>query len=257
MKWFVFIGVIFLSFLLGNCKKNTSPLFPLSSVQASADDSQIPDSVKALYKNDAAKLALRSLSNTQDLKNLPVEIPENRIVMFYQNLIRLYNSKTLKGINFIVSKNPIHTSLNPEIKILVMVVYSTADWVDRWENGNTLTGEEGIDTLVTKYDLTVTRFTEFGGDYMILLTSNRNLNLFALSKKFEAISGVKYSHPEAYAGSGDDIQAVVDLERIKFVFNMGWGDCPSGCTSSHFWEYEVWNNGTVYFLREYGTPLGD
>ncbi len=255
MKIYVLFLIILISTLLGNCKKETAPLTPYFSMKASSDDSQIPDSIKSLYKNDASRLSLRYLSDTQDLNELPIEIPENLVQMFYTSLIRLYNSTALPGINFICSESPIHTFPNPEMTILIVTVDSTAGWVVEWQKGNSITGEENVDTLVMKYDLTVKHVTGFIGNYMAILTSSKNLNLYALAKKFEDIAGVKYSHPEAYGGSGNDIQTMVNPECIKFFFNIGWGDCPAGCTSNHFWEYEVWTNGTVYFIEEYGTPL--
>lgn len=255
MKSSILFFIIFTLILLGNCKKESAPLMPSFSVKASSDDSQIPDSIKALYKNDASRLSLRYLSNTQDLDELSIEIPESLVQMFYTNLIRIYNSTTLPGINFICSEKPIHTFPNPEMTILIVTVDSTAGWLVEWQKGNSITGETNIDTLVMKYDLNIKHVTGFIGNYMAILTTSRNLNLYALSKKFEDIDGVKYSHPEAYGGSGYDIQAAVNPESIKFVFNIGWGDCSAGCTSSHFWEYEVWPNGTVYFIQEYGTPL--
>lgn len=41
------------------------------------------------------------------------------------------------------------------------------------------------------------------------------------------------------------------------VYEVGWGDCQSGCIDRHMWTYTVARNGTVAFQGETGSPLTD
>jgi hypothetical protein len=72
---------------------------------------------------------------------------------------------------------------------------------------------------------------------------------------FSKFEGVRFAEPDGYAGDGNDITAVAEDGKIKYTFILGWGDCPAGCTASHFWEFEVSINGNVKFNRSYGLPV--
>lgn len=39
------------------------------------------------------------------------------------------------------------------------------------------------------------------------------------------------------------------------TIEVGWGDCPSGCISSHRWFYVVNQDGAIALLREEGEPV--
>jgi len=49
------------------------------------------------------------------------------------------------------------------------------------------------------------------------------------------------------SANGDDSFAV----KIE----IGWGDCPAGCTSRHHWRYSVAADGTVVLQGEDGPPV--
>jgi len=64
------------------------------------------------------------------------------------------------------------------------------------------------------------------------------------------IDGVDIANPDDPLGDGPDIEA----DPPFYTFSYGWGDCASGCTSEHYWEFEVIDE-TAVLLNEYGTPL--
>ncbi|MBD3225824.1 MAG: hypothetical protein GF313_13940 [Caldithrix sp.] len=237
------------------CQRSTEPLTHQYAQTASADDSQIADTIRALYTQDAERLALRYMIETHGRYNAPVEIPGHTIKRFYKALIRLYNADNLPGVNTITCKYSIHTFPSPVMNILIIGIDSTAQWKENWQNGQRLTGNSGIDTLMTQYHLQINRFSDFIDYDLAILTSNQNWNLYALSKNFETVHGVRYAHPEVYAGSGNDIRATVHKDHIRLQFIKGWGDCPAGCTQNHFWEYVVTGKGRVIFMKQYGSPL--
>jgi hypothetical protein len=41
------------------------------------------------------------------------------------------------------------------------------------------------------------------------------------------------------------------------TIEIGWGDCPAGCTDRHRWFYTVAADGTVALVREEGSPVPD
>jgi hypothetical protein len=48
-------------------------------------------------------------------------------------------------------------------------------------------------------------------------------------------------------------QAIGD--EFEVVVEIGWGDCPAGCTERHRWRYSVSRSGAVALLGEEGPPL--
>jgi hypothetical protein len=41
------------------------------------------------------------------------------------------------------------------------------------------------------------------------------------------------------------------------TYDIGWGDCPAGCTDAHTWTYFVEPDGGVTFQEETGSPVPD
>lgn len=84
----------------------------------------------------------------------------------------------------------------------------------------------------------------------------------------EAIGRVKAQYPEvadiekceADIGCSEGIETERLIGRggvlsWNITFWKGEGDCPAGCISKHYWEFNVSSNGTISKTREYGDPL--
>ena len=41
----------------------------------------------------------------------------------------------------------------------------------------------------------------------------------------------------------------------RVTMTLGWGDCPSGCISTHMWAFRVTADGQVTLLEEAGDPV--
>jgi hypothetical protein len=44
-------------------------------------------------------------------------------------------------------------------------------------------------------------------------------------------------------------------DGFTVTFEVGWGDCPSGCIDRHRWTYAVSREGTVTLVDESGSPV--
>jgi hypothetical protein len=44
-------------------------------------------------------------------------------------------------------------------------------------------------------------------------------------------------------------------DGFTVTFEVGWGDCPSGCIDRHRWTYAVGTDGTVTLVEESGSPV--
>jgi hypothetical protein len=41
----------------------------------------------------------------------------------------------------------------------------------------------------------------------------------------------------------------------QVIVNVGWGDCPAGCTNKHRWTYAVTPSGEMQLIGESGDPV--
>ena len=249
MKQKIFFGLITI-LLLASCEVlDTDGLdWTNRKIITSPDDSQIPSSIKKLIHTDAATLALRDVIKDPEAKYNLVEIPADLIEIYYRGLIHIYNAKKHPPYDKISS---IHVFPSPNVTGIVVMIDTTYEWTKSWKRGDRLTGNASIDSIMEKYNL------QLNSCYYDLaaLYSLRSINTYALSKKFEGIDGVRFSELNGYMGDGNDIQAVINESHILYVFSIGWGDCPSGCMSRHYWDVAVEFNGAVKLIREYGEPL--
>ncbi len=218
------------------------------------DDSMIADSIRSIYREDAARLALRDLQKDSVAKNTKIEIPEEQIQLYYAGLIRVYRATTLIERDSVVAIFKIHTFPYPEMRSLLVAVDSSKEWTRAWRNGQRLTGNPQIDELMERYALEFDRYYSWPNLQLTVIRSPKPLNIFALGRSFAKVSGVVYAEPNGVCCDGNNITASIESELLKYVFSLGYGDCPAGCISRRYWEFHVGYDGSVKFARSYGSP---
>jgi len=127
--------------------------------------------------------------------------------------------------------------------------------VNAWKNGQRLTGDDQIDSLMETYNLDLDRYYHWPTAHAAVLYAQKATNIFALGKKFKPIDGVIYAKPNGAVGDGDDIKVSIEQDYLMYEFSEGWGDCPAGSTHRHYWLFHVKFDGTVKFISSYGDPL--
>lgn len=124
------------------------------------------------------------------------------------------------------------------------------------ENEETSTGNAEIDKLLNEFDLSLVEYKmlESSSYAIVTLQSDRVVNVFAVGRLFKKHQGITEAGSEMIT-DGDEINVLFFSNELRYYFEMGFGDCPSGCTSSHTWLFTVSENGSVNFLGEEGDPL--
>ncbi|MFQ6617438.1 MAG: hypothetical protein ACE5QV_02010 [Fidelibacterota bacterium] len=224
-------------------------------VMEAANETNISDSIKTLYKEDAARLALRDVHANDNTKKLLISIPPELIDLYYNGLIHIYNQTSLAARDSVVELYPIHTFPSPVTHEIIIAVDSTQNWVKEWESGKRFTGNMQVDQLMKKYNLQLKRYYRFPWSHTALLHAPAPLNILALAEKFEQIAGVYYAEPNFPMGDGSDINSIIESSYVKYEYKFGYGDCPSGCINRHFWVFHVYYNGDVTFIESFGAPL--
>lgn len=144
---------------------------------------------------------------------------------------------------------------------IYLYVRDTTSWAVQWQAGNyNNTVNPAINQLVLQYGLIVTGGGTFSNYISFICTSNLGINMFGLSKAFNAIinpapgSGAL---PFYYAGDGNSIKAAFETNGIRLTYSNRCGDCPAGCQTGRAWTFLVSNDCSVQYLgaTNLGSPL--
>lgn len=217
-------------------------------------ETRLPDETVAAYDEDAARLALRYLERRKELAEWPIDIPDDLRSSLRAALLRVASSAGAPR-DSVVELFGIHTFSRPALHELIVSAEAGAGWIEAWREGRTLTGKEGIDRLIERWGLELVDFSDLGTTPWGVLRSERPLNLAALGREFERVSGVRFAEPNGIAGDGNDITAEADAGAWRLSFSVGFGDCPAGCISRHFWHFRVGSDGSVAYEGSSGDPL--
>lgn len=233
--------------MLAACDTATAP----RSMQSSVDDSRVPAELRAAYLEDANRLALRDLL-ANGFSEVP--IPQDAVQPYYDALVLVYNATALPARDTVVDVYGIH-STGPATRSLLLQLLGTETWVERLARREIPTGDATVDTLLTRYSLTVASvYTLHDGDVLITLGPLEPVNISALAQLFNGISGVRFAEPNNLIGDGNDIGGLIDGSRVLLDYSVGYGDCPSGCIARRFYHFAVRDDGTVEYLGASGSP---
>ena len=84
-------------------------------------------------------------------------LPKDLVESYYEGFVHIYNAKSLSARNQVIENYKIHTFCYVEMHYLSVSVDSSKDWVKAWCNGNRLTGNEQVDSLIETYNLQLYR----------------------------------------------------------------------------------------------------
>jgi len=247
--------------------------FQLSS-STNSDDSNLSDSLKKQYLDDAARLAIIQMNQDSILKT-EIFVPDSLLYKYYEALIAVYNSD-IKNTEIVKT---IHEACSSEIKEFSLTIDSSASWVEDWRNGNKITGINKLDDLITTYniklhdnqiffdyyeslkkrldDLKATHNTDINNivdSYQLVIKTEDYVNYEIFPTLFHGIDKIRNVEPCRMIGDGDRISGSINNGSIILTYRTGWGDCPAGCLNRHYWKFSV-NQNEVRLIREYGASL--
>lgn len=215
---------------------------------------EIADSIQAMYQQDAYRLAVRHMQRTGDEN---VEIPSALSETLFNSLIRIYNSTYLSARDTVVDMYPIHTFPTPALhEVILLGINNNCEWVKRLKAGELPVGNAKVDSLIHAYQLALRDTFGFpGGSQFIVLRSTLPLNIEALARRFQGIECIAGAEPNGTCCDGNDITAVPEGNSWLLTFRLGWGDCPSGCILSRYWDFRVFTTGQVEYLGSRGKAI--
>ena len=102
----------------------------------------------------------------------------------------------------------------------------------------------GLDTLLTALGYSFYSVYASGLYYVSFIT-DRSLNAQALCNHITALYNIPAQPDNGNVGSGDKIIYEISGDSAILNFVIGFGDCPSGCTSTRSFSFAVFNDCSV------------
>ncbi len=253
----LFAVMLFLGlFILISCE-DTNKLTPKDEYFY-VDDSNLSDSLKSYYNEEATRLALREIFENEDDSRDSIIIPKDSIAQIYFALVNVYNRTDLAVRDTVIDTFMIKTFPYPTLDRFEMWVDTPGVWVQPWLNDEPYTGNNTIDSLVALYNLYPYRISDRSqtlGIYDVSIRSYDFLNMWPLAEQFDHFPQVRFAEVAGYGGDGDDITVSKTEDRFIINYYLRWGDCPAGCIYEHWWTFEVTFGGVVEYIGEDGTSL--
>jgi hypothetical protein len=216
------------------------------------------DSVTALYKVDAQRMALRKIVRRGLSFKDSVEIPQSHSDTVLKALVAVYNAVNLPARHEVITAYNIHSIPDYNLNVLNIAADSTRAWMDSLQHGNVPTGNYLFDSLFTRYHFQLGTYYNISNllyYHYVSLVSDSNYNIAAILPAFNSVAGVYYTETENVTTDGNDIKDSIFSDHVQLVYSYGWGDCLSGCTERAYWKFNVYYDCTVEFVSKYGDEL--
>ncbi len=79
----------------------------------------------------------------------------------------------------------------------------------------------------------------------VILGSDAVVNIEKLSQEYAKLSHITSADPNYLAGDSNDICLSIEGEVHSYIFNEGFGDCPSGCISETYYGFSIDADGNL------------
>lgn len=218
----------------------------------------VPPLLANKYSRDISQLATRRMFQLQNPDTALVGIPQEYIDTISEGLAAIFNAASIPERDSVFNLYCVHNYnggylgdpyANAYVGLLVKVDTSYS-WTQSWQNLNTITGNPFMDTILTRYNLTITNFYNWTiGNYAELsLDSFPSWNIFALMDSIEMTAGVIYTEANnIFAAAGYISYNTIGNTRY-YNFYFEFADCFDGCDNYRMWSFKVNPDCSVEYL---------
>jgi len=220
------------------------------------DDNSMRDYLKAIYKRDATRLALRLINTEQRLSKQTIIVPEELVQAVYNALIAVRTSD-YGAIDTIASKYNVRSFPVPNVESIILVFEHDATWVEPLKQRADTTASLTINNIIRQYNLIMTRMVYLDEERAgLVLRSREPINVPALAMKFFTEEGIGSIEEVLPYGDGNDISIVrVPQQGWDLTYSIKFGNCVNQCQKFHDWKFKVSESGEVTYLGGSGHTI--
>ena len=215
--------------------------------------SQIPSNctvspvLRENYDMDIKHLALERIFKQNSPYKDSIEVSQVHQDTIWQSLAAIFNLTNHPQRDSIFEKYCIHQDVSQYyFEDLTVKISPDCPWYYNWKDLNIITGNLFLDSLFNRYGFTMTYYST--GTNWAFFTTAQSINMKAVSKLVAAVDYVLDAQPGGYLGDGSEIRYSRIGQDAFWEFDLGFGDCPAGCTGDHIYKYQVHPNCSVSFL---------
>ncbi|MFT4758767.1 MAG: hypothetical protein ACI9XO_001476 [Paraglaciecola sp.] len=215
---------------------------------------ETPDSILTFYEFDAKILAARQMQGDPAYTN-ETEIDPDLTNFYLEKLAAVHHATNFATGDSVTKCLPIHVFPEAVLSWFVISLDNNEAWVQALEMGISPTGYDLFDSLFLNLELEVKVIIGSSNPITVILETENCLHLEGVINAFQELNGVNFVEPDFYIGDGNNITAEVENGYTDLIFEHAWGDCPSGCIFSHFWQIRVYDDCSVAFIDSWGEPV--
>jgi len=223
------------------------------AIPVSTDGAEVSKSLSRKFKRDAARLALRMESKTEDLRYMNINIPPANVELIYDMLKTIYQADEKAQS---IAKCNIHTFPNPSIDNIILIFDREVEWAAPLLDGISETDSDEFNDLLDEYDLIIERHVQWNEtDDAITVRSNRPLNMAAVANEFYNIEGIRSIDLGIPEIGGNDINLWRKADGWEIEYVLRFGSFVAGKGKLHIWKYKIYDDGRLEFVTEAGDPV--
>ena len=247
---------------LKNMKKFLLLLLLIStfnSIQAQVPSNcTIPQLLANEYKRDIGQLATNRIFQLQSPDTVLVKIPQVYIDTISEGLAAIFNATSIPERDSVFNVYCVHNNSGwPGQYVGFLIKVDTSySWTNAWQNLITITGDPLMDTILTRYNLTITNFYNWTiGNYAVLSVDS-SWNNFALIDSINMVTGVLSAGQNSIIGAAGKISYSIIGNTRYYDFYFEYMDCWSGCGAYRMWKFKVNPDCSVDYLGFVGGGWG-
>lgn len=206
----------------------------------------VPSALQTNYDGDVKHLAFQRIINQNSPYKDSIEIPQNYQDTIWQGLAAIFNLTSVIERDSVFDNYCIHHFVSNICHFIYVSVDTAYSWTHPWQSLNITTGLTALDNLLAHYNFTV--YSYWSSLNIAKLYTTQNINVTPLCDSIATFAGVNYSEPIPSYGDGDEIIYSKNGNDRFYDFTVGFGDCPSGCTSTHTFKFKVYDDCSVDYL---------
>lgn len=219
------------------------------------DDSPLPNYLKAIYKQDAARLCIRLLNQELRPSKQTVEIPEELLQAVYNALVAVRLSD-YSAIDTLTERYYVRTFPVPSVQQFILITNHDEPWLEPLRRRQSTTGNEALNEILEEYHLSIKRLVYVDEERIALvLQSAYPINIPALSLRMFTKTGLGSIEEILPYGDGNDISIERTKEGWSVNYQVKFGNCQRQCQKAHFWQFEVDESGSVAYQGSNGQTI--
>ena len=213
----------------------------------------VPSLLAQKYERDVKQLATKRLFQHQSPDTALVRIPVVHTDSIFGGLAAIFNATSIPERDTVFNLYCVHniTGWPYDYAGYLVKVDTSNAWTTAWQNLNTTTGNPLMDSITSRYHLTVSNFGNWSiGSYAELATDS-SFNTQALIDSLLLVNGVLIAELNGIAvGAAGFMQYQYNIQNNAryYYFYFEFGDCFDGCDNYRRWKFKVNADCSVDYL---------